>query len=97
MIKKLAGTLLPQALLAFGAPAAQAAPPEPFNTGARTSTSIPAKSGYCHRRSVSVGQDQNTRETFVDPEGAYGFNVLIVPPTSATTATPSSPRSTCTL
>ena len=79
MIKKLAGTLVTAgALLAFGAPAAQAAPPEPFtisenvnfNTG---EVSFTATGALC-----PSGTFVNTRETFAGAENDNSrFNVLI--------------------
>jgi hypothetical protein len=78
MIKKLACTFVAAgALLTFGAPAAQAAPPEPFtisenvnfNTG---EVSFTATGALC-----PSGTFVNTRETFGGSERASRFNVLI--------------------
>jgi hypothetical protein len=78
MIKKLAGTLVAAGVLfTFGAPGAQAAPPEPFtisenvnfNTG---EVSFTATGALC-----PSGTFVNTRETFGGSESASRFNVLI--------------------
>ena len=79
MIKKLAGTLVTAgALLAFGAPAAQAAPPEPFtisenvnfNTG---EVSFTATGALC-----PSGTFANTREIFAgNPDSASRINIQI--------------------
>jgi hypothetical protein len=48
MIKKLAGTLLAAgALLTFGAPAARAAPPEPFTISENVKVSFTATGALC--------------------------------------------------
>lgn len=79
MIKKLACTFVASsALLTFGAPAAQAAPPEPFtitqnidfNTG---EVSFTATGALC-----PSGTFENTREIFAgNPESASRINIQI--------------------
>jgi hypothetical protein len=77
MIKKLAGVLVAAGvLLTFVAPAAQAAPPEPFtlkdinfNTG---EVSFTATGALC-----PSGTFARTRETFAGSENNSRFNILI--------------------
>ena len=80
MIKKLAGTLVAAGvLLTFGAPAAQAAPPEPFTISENVNFNDRRSQFYCHRRSVSVGHIREHARDLrrIRERSSLEFNVLI--------------------